>query len=49
MNKVDKLKKEKKKIGTWGYLNPSRIEAVLKFAGKKFSMWDVQREIMLDI
>lgn len=33
--RIDKLKEEKERIGTWGYLNPERLSAVLKFAGRK--------------
>lgn len=33
--KTERLGEEKKRIGTWGDLNPARLEIVLKHAGKK--------------
>lgn len=33
--KIDRLLEEKERIGTWGYINPERLNAIFKFAGKK--------------
>lgn len=33
--KEKRILEEKKRIGTWGILNPSRLELILKYAGKK--------------
>lgn len=31
----ERLREEKRKVGTWGYLNKSRLAAILKYAGKQ--------------
>lgn len=33
--KIDRLMEEKERIGTWGYINPERLNAIFKFSGKK--------------